>query len=224
MWLEYPKSYYTMNRPDSLFFFIDLGSYSNRNMDSWAYDAFVGRGRAIDIFRSSAPLAQGYASFAKSRYYDALIRFREAARRDPDNALVYFAKAQAQIAVKDYRAAFEDIQRGMELYPEWADIYLNLTEIYSKREDLTEHTKQLQEWVERFPRDYKAHFVLGYFYYFQQDYDAAKNELLYALSWDEDLEAAHLLMDRILTFEAESEITTMELEGSPEDEPIVTRE
>ncbi len=213
-----------MNREDSLFFFVDLGDYRNRNVPEWAYKEFVKTGNPVDIFKSSSSLAKGYAAFAKGRYYDSLVQFKLASSREPKNGLIHLATAQAQIAVKDYRAAYDAIVEGMDLFPEWADAYVNLSEIYSRPEDLEEHTELLKKWVERYPRDFKAHFVLGYFYYFHQEYEAAKNELLYALSWDDGLEAAHLLMDHILAFEAESEVLTFEEEPSPEEETIITVE
>ncbi|MDQ8187020.1 hypothetical protein [Pelagicoccus sp. SDUM812002] len=223
-WHAYPRSYYTINRSDSLFFFVDLGDYQNRNVPDWAYMEYLDNASPTDIFQSNRPLAKAYAAFAKGSYYDSLVQFKRASQMEPQNALIHLASAQAQIAVKDYRSAFDDIVRGMDLFPEWADAYVNLSEIYSRTEDLKQHTTQLKQWVERYPRDYKAHFVLGYFYYFHQEYDAAKTELLYALSWDDDLKPAQLLMDKILEFEAESEVLTIEEEASPEEESITTTE
>ncbi len=223
-WYAYPRSYYTMNREDSLYFFVDLGDYRNRNIPDWAYQEYFDDSSPVDIFRSSNSLAKAYAAFAKGRYYDSLVQFKTASKQYPQNALIHLAQAQAQIAVKDYRSAFDDIVRGMELFPEWADAYVNLSEIYSNTEDLEQHSLELTQWVERYPRDFKAHFVLGYFYYFHQEYDAAKDELLYALSWDEDLKPAQILMDKILEFEAEAEVLTIEEEASPEEEAVITTE
>jgi len=224
-WFLYPRDYYVMNRQDSLYFFVDLGHYKNRNFPDWAYERYLGKNqRAIDIFKSSKPLAKAYASFAKGRYYDSLANFKRAIYADPENGLTYLARAQAQIAIKDYRGAFHDISRGLELFPEWAGVRINLSEIYSSSEEDIRHFEQLEDWVERYPRDYKAHFVLGYFYYFHQDYEAAKNELLYALAWDENLKPAQLLMDHILEIEAESEILTLEQTRNPEEKPETTTE
>lgn len=213
-----------MNRPDSLYFFVDLGDYENRNFPHWAYERFLDGGRPTEIFNSSQHLAKAYAAFAKGSYYDSLSQFKRALRNDPQNGLVYFARAQAQIAIKDYRAAFDDLTRGLELFPEWVDVRLNLTEIYSRNQDLARHAETLKDWVERYPRDHKAHFVLGYFYYFHQNYEAAKNELLYTLTWNEQLEPAQLLMDRILAFEAESEVLTLEQDLPPQEQAPITTE
>lgn len=222
-WYAYPRNYYTMNRQDSLFFFVDLGDYQNRNLPDWAYKAFLTGAPPADIFRSNSALAKAYAAFAKGKYYDSLVQFRLASRLEPDNALIYLSRAQVQVAVKDYRSAYDDLVKGLEILPEWADVRVNLTEIYSRTEDLYQHTEQLEQWVERYPRDFKAHFVLGYFYYFHQDYESAKNELIYALSWDEKLPAAQLLMDKILEFEAESEVITRDpLEVQNDDIEVTT--
>ncbi|EDY84495.1 tetratricopeptide repeat domain protein [Verrucomicrobiia bacterium DG1235] len=223
-WHAYPREYYTMGRANSLFFFVDLGDYRNRNLPDWAYEEYLADYATADIFRSTTPLAKAYAAFAKSRYYDSLVQFRLASQIEPDNGLIYLARAQAQIAVKDYRAAFEDLKKGMTLLPEWADVRINLSEIYSDTIDLDTHISQLEAWVERYPRDYKAHFVLGYFYYFHQEYDAAKNELQYALSWNDQLEPALNLIDHILSFEAEQEVLTMEQDLPPSNEVEITTE
>ena len=70
----------------------------------------------------------------------------------------------------------------------------------------------LCNWVGEYPRDYKAHFVLGYFHYFRQDYDAAKSEFVYTLAWDESHLQAKQLMESILVFEAETEVLAAENE------------
>ena len=224
-WYVYPKDYYVMGRQDSLYFFVDLGHYKNRNFPDWAYDRHLATGeRPVDIFRTSKPLGKAYAAFAKGSYYNALSNFRRAIYQDPENGLTYLARAQAQIAIRDYRAAYLDIKQGLERLPEWVDVRVNLSEIYSDTEAGVRHFERLEDWVKRYPSDYKARFVLGYLHYFHQNYDAAKHELLEALAREEQLPPAHLIMDRILEIEAEFEIQTHEQSPASQEEIPVTVE
>lgn len=224
-WYNYPRSYYTMYQPNSFYFFIDLGDYRSRALPDYVYRERLSGYGSSDVFDARDPLSKAYAAFGNGRYYDALINFNRSIKQDPENGLLYLARAQAQIAVKDYRLAYEDLTRGMELIPEWADVDFTLGEIYSNNNDLAAHTEALERWVERYPRDYKAHFVLGYFYYFHQDYVLAKDELVYTLSWNPEHEQANALMSRILEREAESEVLTREpLDLDPNEEPVYTEE
>ncbi|MDQ8202484.1 hypothetical protein QEH54_05630 [Pelagicoccus sp. SDUM812003] len=223
-WFTYPRSYYRIGQSDSLFFFIDLGDYRNRHFPDWAYDEFLAGGSPVDIFYSKTPISQAYVSFAQNRYYDSIMHFKRAIIADPDNGLLYLARAQAYIAIGDYREAFDDLKKGMEIIPGWVDLRLSLSEIYSDSDSFARHANELEEWVERYPRDFKAHFVLGYVYFFNQNYEEAKNELLYALSWDDELEPAHAMMDNILRYEAEAEAYTYEESTDPNEEADTTQE
>lgn len=205
-----------MNRLNSFFFFVDLGDYVVRNLPKYVYDQNRSGGREIDIFNAHDTVSRAYAGFSQRNYYNSLLAFNTAIKADSDNGLLYLARAQVNIATNDYRAAYDDLVSGMELIPEWADVDLNIAEFYSNPHDLQKHMRELEVWVEKYPRDFKAHFVLGYFYYFQQDYISAKSELIYALSWNGEHQQSHDLMDRILAREAEAEIADAELtEVSP---------
>ena len=111
----------------------------------------------------------------------------------------------------------------MELVPEWAEVDLDLAEIYGNPEWFQEHYDALNRWVGEYPRDYKAHFVLGYFHYFRQDYEAAKSEFVYTLAWDDSHLQAKQLMESILVLEAEAEVLAAEngdLENAPVEEEL----
>jgi len=218
----YPRSYYTRYRRDRFYFFIDLGDYRHRNVPDRVYEEWVyDDAEPVDVYADDDPLGKAYAAFARGDFYQSLIAFNDAIDRDPENGLLYLARAQAHIAIADYRTAYEDLILGMDLVPEWTEVEFSIAELYGNPEWFEEHFDALTRWVSDYPRDYKAHFVLGYVHYFQQDYAAAKSELIYTLAWDKNHEHASLLMDSILAYEAEAEVLAAEkdeIEVLPEEE------
>ncbi len=166
----------------------------------------------IDVFEADDATSRAYAAFGEGRFYDSVIAFNQAIEEDPENGILYLARAQAHFAIQDFRAAYDDLIEGMGYVPEWLDVDMNIAELYGDPELFQKHYEALEKWVHDYPRDYKAHFVLGYIYYFQQDYKAAKNELVHTLAWEEDHKQAKELMDRIRKNEAEQEVTTAEVE------------
>jgi uncharacterized protein HemY len=119
--------------------------------------------------------------------------------------LLYLAQAQAFIAVGDYRSAYDNILDGLDIVPDWLDVELNLTEIYGDPEEFSSHLRTLEEWVEKHPTDYRSHFTLAYVYYFLQEFDLARRELVYALANDRDHEHANRMMAEIRERQAEED-------------------
>ncbi len=220
----YPRSYYTRHRRDSFYFFIDLGDYRRRNLSTRVYEDTIYRDEEpVDIFDDRDALSRAYAAFGEGKFYDSVVEFNQAIEDDPDNGILYLARAQAHIAIEDYRAAYDDIITGMEFVPEWAEVEFSIAELYGDPDWFRNHFDSLSNWVNKYPRDYKAHFVLGYIHYFQQDYEAAKSEFIYTLAWDEEHAPASQMMESILAIEAESEVLAAEkgeAESDLEDENL----
>lgn len=225
-WRAYPRHFYTRSRFDSFFFFVDLGSYESRNLPRRVYRETLVGDQPIDVFESSDPVSAAYAAFSDGNYYASLVEFNQAIGQDPENGILYLARAQARVAIGDYRLAYEDLIEGMRRIPEWADVAFNVSEIYSDPEDLGEHLAALEAWIERNPGDARGRFVLGYLYYFLQDYESAKGELVRVLSTNESHEQAKALLQRALQDEADQDAATREPAepAEPADEAPVTRE
>ena len=212
-WYVYPRKYYTRYRRDSFYFFIDLGTCESRNLPYHVYEKHIYYDRdAVDVFEAEDATSRAYAAFAEGRFYGSVLAFNDAIEEDPENGILYLARAHANFAIKDYRAAYEDLIQGMHYVPEWVDVDMSIVELYGDPEIFMMHYEALEKWVIDYPRDYKAHFVLGYIHYFQQDYASAKDELVYTLAWEEDHKQANELMERILQNEAEQEVNTAEVE------------
>tara|TARA_B110000467_G_scaffold164557_1_gene194275 strand:- start:2130 stop:3587 length:1458 start_codon:yes stop_codon:yes gene_type:complete len=212
-WNSYPRGYYTRHRHDSFYFFVDLGDFRRRNVSTHVYEESLDYGNEpVDIFNDEDALSRAYAAFNAGKFYESVIAFNQAIEEDPENGILYIARAQAQVAIRDYRSAYDDLIIGLEMVPEWSEVELNLAEIYGNPDWFQDHYDNLNKWVGEYPRDYKAHFVLGYFHYFRQDYEAAKSEFVYTLAWDEEHPQAKQMMESILVFEAETEVMAAENE------------
>ncbi len=208
VWHIYPRSYYAICRPQSFFFFVNLGPYDYRGVPDYVYETQAKyEPEPMDIFehRADHPAKSAYADFADKNYYRAITEFNEAIRSNKDDGLLLFARAQTYIAIGDFRAAYADIIDGMGLIPDWGRVKFNMTELYSDPDDFTNQLKALEQWVEDHPRDYQAHFVLGYVYYFIQEYDLAKEELVFTLAYSEDHPQAKRLIEDIYERQAEAE-------------------
>ena len=203
----YPRRYYRRCRADSFYFFVDLGDYHERYVPSYVIDYQQRLERQpIDIFDATDHVSRAYAQFATRSYYHSVLSFYYAIQDYPDDGLLYLARAQAYAAIGDYRSAYDDIIYGMRLIPDWPEVRFNLAEIYSDPEEASRHLLALEEWLEDHPRDWRAHFVLGYFRFFLQDYAAAKLELVYTLAYEPDHWQARRMLDEIQERELEIEM------------------
>ncbi|MEM9158915.1 MAG: hypothetical protein AAGB46_07665 [Verrucomicrobiota bacterium] len=206
-WYRHPLQYYTRRHQSRFFFFIDLGDCYERNVPTYVYEEHIHYDSPpTSVFESSAPIDQAYAAFAKGSYFQAIVDFNRAIRRDHDNGLLYLARAQAYFSTKDYHSAYDDLIKGMELIPEWTEVSFNMRELYNREGDFEQQLDALERWVEEYPRDYKVHFVLGYMYFYLQEYESAKTELAYVLAWDENHEQGKKLLEHIYTQEAETDL------------------
>lgn len=199
-WYAYPEYYYQYCPANSFYFFVDLGDYAYRNVPSDAAQTQMGyypEQTPVDVFQSTDPLPEAYAAFAQGDYYRSVARFGDAIRLRSNDGLVYMARAQSYIAIGDYRNAYEDILDGMERVPDWPKVKLNLLEIYSEPLDFDNHLASLELWVKQHGEDYRAHFVLGYVYYFLQEYDLAKAELVQVVADQPSHETAKRFLDEI---------------------------
>lgn len=205
-WYAYPSSYYVRRPSESFYFFVDLGAYGDRRVPDYVstYQRQYDRQRG-DVFEGRDHAASAYAHFAEKRYFRAIVEFDAAIEQRRDDGLLYFARAQAFFAVGDYRSAYEDLIAGMQWIPDWLDTQLNLTELYGDPAEFTAQLQALQKWTREEPKDFRAHFLLAYVYYFLQEYDLARAEVVYTLAYAPDHAEARRLLDKIYERQAEQE-------------------
>jgi tetratricopeptide (TPR) repeat protein len=197
-WFVYPRSYYNMCRAQDFYFFVDLGSYEDRDVPSYVTETQQRyESDPVDVFDAQDPLSLAYSAFARQKYYQSIVEFTQAIANSPDDGLIRLARAQAYIATADYHSAYDDICAGMRLIPDWPQVVFNMAELYGNPDAFAGQLKTLEQWVESHPKDAITHFVLGYVYYFLQDYDRAKAEFVNILSEEPDHPQATLLLKAI---------------------------
>lgn len=200
----YPRSYYHRSRYDSFYFFVDLGDYRDRYVPAYVRDRQRRyERRPVDVFDAHDPLSRAYAAFAYEDYFRSILEFNQAIYENSDDGLLYFARAQTFMSVGNYHSAYDDIVEGMRYIPDWPRVMFNMVEIYGNPERFGEHLNRLEDWVERHPKDFLSHFVLGYTYFFLQDYERAKFELYHTISYLDGHYESELLLDVIYEREAE---------------------
>lgn len=207
-WNTYPRVYYRSWRPQSFYFFVNLGDYETRSVPNYVQTVqtrYAPEPYYID--EATDPLSEGYDAFATKDYYNAVVHFNDAIKQTPDDGLLYFARAQANIGIDDYKSSYDDIIAGMELIPDWGRVKFNMIELYSDPEEFTKQLQKIEDWVEKYPRDFRSHFVLGYVYFFIQEYDLAKSELVYALAYEPEHAQAKRLIEDIYAAQAEADVT-----------------
>jgi len=207
-WHAYPQTYYNRCRPRSFYFFTDLGGYEDRSVPTYvsSYQQQYPEPDPVNVYEAQDPLSEAYSAFARQDYYQSVVSFNDAVQQHGDDGLLYFARAQSYFAVADYASAYSDIVYGMGLIPDWGQVRFNMTELYNDPEEFTRQLRALEGWVSEHPNDFHAHFVLGYVYYFIQEYDLAKSELVYTLAYAPEHPQARRLLDQI--YERQSEPAT----------------
>lgn len=108
-------------------------------------------------------IALGKESFADQEYGRAAERFRLAGEADPTAPLPLFLLAQAQMALGKYRPAFDSIQRGLNLDPDWPARPFRPVELYGDNlADYDAHLNVLADVLAANPRDAVLLFLSGY--------------------------------------------------------------
>jgi tetratricopeptide (TPR) repeat protein len=190
-------------RARDFFFFVNLGSYVDRGVPDYVYETQQRyEDTPVDVRESDDPLARAYSAFAKGDYGQSIDEFSKALAANPDDGLIYLARAQAYIAIGDYGAANGDIREGMRVIPDWPDVAINLKKLYSAPQDFASHLNRLENWVRERPEDTGACFVLGYVYYFTQNYERAKAQFIHTLNAEPGHREADLLLKAIYEREA----------------------
>ena len=180
-----PRSVYYRQPATSFYFFVDLGDYVQRGVPVYVRDQYVNaRWTHADVFEATDWQGVAYARFAEGNYAASINAFTNALGLDRYNGPLYFGRAQAYFASGMVYEANADLMTGLRLVPDWPDVKMSLFELYDNPQDLDAQLSRLEGWVEANPGSPEGHFVLGYMYYFTQWYDAADDELRYALAID----------------------------------------
>jgi hypothetical protein len=117
----------------------------------------------------------GKEAFERGEYGRAAERFRQAADLAPNNAEPLLLLAQAHIALGNYRRAFDTIQTGLRLDPDWPKQPFKPIDLYGDNvADYAEHTQAIDDLLTAMPNDPVMLFLAGYQLWFDGRRDEAK--------------------------------------------------
>ena len=101
-------------------------------------------------------LKLGREAYAAREYGRAIQRFREAARRTPDDAMPYFLLGQSLFAAGRYPEAVEAIRAGVGLRPDWPKARFTPRDLYGPIAAVfVDHLRRLREALDLLPDDHR---------------------------------------------------------------------
>lgn len=119
----------------------------------------------------------GSASFKKADYQMAARLFKTAIEKKQDSPVVHIAYGDSLFALGKFGEAAEAIVKGLEIYPKYAESHINRRDFYGDPSEFDSQLETLEAYVSKNPSDHNARFLLGYNYFFIQDYDRADEQL-----------------------------------------------
>ncbi len=120
-------------------------------------------------------LELGKEAFERGEYGRAAERFRQAADLAPTSAFAQFLLGQTHLALGNYRRAFDALQTGLRLDPDWPRQPFRPIELYGDNVvDHADHTQLLEDLLAATPNDPVMLFLTGYQLWFDGRRDEAK--------------------------------------------------
>jgi hypothetical protein len=120
-------------------------------------------------------LKLGREAYAAREYGRATQRFRDAARRMPDDAQPYLLLGQSLFAAGRYPEAVEAIRAGVGLRPDWPNARFAPRDLYGPNvADFTDQMRRLSDALEVLPDDPVLLFLYGYELWFDGRQDEAR--------------------------------------------------
>ncbi len=124
----------------------------------------------------------GSVFFKKADYRMAAKLFKTAIEKKQDSPVVHIAYGDSLFALGRFQEAAMAIAKGLEIYPKYAESQINRRDFYGNPAEFDLQLRNLETYVSKNPSDHNARFLLGYNYFFIQDYDRADEQLQTVLS------------------------------------------
>ncbi|MEW5979237.1 MAG: tetratricopeptide repeat protein [Acidobacteriota bacterium] len=115
-------------------------------------------------------IQQGSTLFKNSEYGMAARLFQTVIETNASLPVVHIAYGDALFALGRFDEAAQAIVRGLEIYPQYAEQVINRRDFYGNPRDFDLQLSKLEKFVRDHPNDERAKFLLGYNYFFIQDY------------------------------------------------------
>jgi hypothetical protein len=118
-------------------------------------------------------LDEGDRKFVLGLYPQAALLYQKAMSLDETDALARFAVSHCLFALGVYKTAGRNVRRGLDRFPDWGLVSLDLTKFYRNDATFLEQLLKLRRYVAEHPEDLDARLLLGYCYYFSGKREAA---------------------------------------------------
>ncbi len=164
---------------------VDLEKFNEKETDKLPVDELINYGSSF---------------FKKSDYSMAAKLFKRAIETQKDVPVVHIAYGDSLFALGRFDEATQAILKGLEIYPKYAEAQINRRDFYGNPSEFDAQLQRLENYVHKHPTNLNARFLLGYNYFFIQDYDRADQQLQAVLSDKSFHSSALYLHDLILRF------------------------
>jgi tetratricopeptide (TPR) repeat protein len=145
----------------------------------------------------------GSSFFKKSDYSMAAKLFKRAIETKKDIPVVHIAYGDSLFALGKFDEATQAILKGLEIYPKYAESQINRRDFYGDPSEFDLQLQKLEKYVHKHPDDLNARFLLGYNYFFIQDYGRADEQFQAVLANKSLQSSARYLHDLILKFNSQ---------------------
>jgi tetratricopeptide (TPR) repeat protein len=145
----------------------------------------------------------GSSFFKNSDYSMAAKLFKRAIDAKQDIPVVHIAYGDSLFALGKFEEATQAILKGLEIYPKYAESRINRRDFYGNPSEFDSQLQRLENYVHKHPTNLSARFLLGYNYFFIQDYDKADEQFQAVLTNKSLYSSARYLHDLIQKFSSQ---------------------
>ena len=118
----------------------------------------------------------GMRYFDKNKFEEAALQFRNALKRDPQSWEARYHLALAELKLRHWRDAYEDLQTVTQIQPSFAPARLELGELLLSGNKIDEARAQVDAVQSNDPQNVRAQALLARVYLMQKDYPRAVAE------------------------------------------------
>ena len=115
----------------------------------------------------------GYQLDQNQKSSEAIVQFNAALNLDPNNANLYYRKAQALIKENNYEQALDDVDQAIQLNPDNINYYLLIDYLLFKKKDWDKIISYWDNFISRNPDVSRAYVERGGTYYHKGDLKSA---------------------------------------------------
>jgi tetratricopeptide (TPR) repeat protein len=168
----------------------DPGNFMAKYFADYIKSASKRQSTGIDQLKSVDPetlpvdqlIDYGSSFFKNANYSMAAKLFKRAIDIDHRIPVVHIAYGDSLFALGRFDEATQAILKGLEIYPKYAEGAINRRDFYSNPSEFDLQLRNLENYVTAHPSNQNARFLLGYNYFFTQDYAKAEEQLKAVLS------------------------------------------